>query len=158
VSRLTSLLNRRRECYRRAFLAFLACLLLSSSRFFQRTSMPEPSTIYDYRRCHAALLGERILEEYPALQQFDDAVSHRIEELLRTSFPAQTIAIMGWRNAGGWRGPPWCRRMRHREDPDLAGCHSCPRWRKSVRRTSHGLVVSGPNTIGPRMPGKPSGS
>jgi hypothetical protein len=51
--------------------------------------------IYSYMRCHAALLGERILEEYPALQQFDDAVSPRIEGLLRTPLPAQTIAIMG---------------------------------------------------------------
>ena len=48
-------------------------------------------------RLHAisrALLGERILEEYPALHQFDDAVSPWIEGLLRTTFPAQTIAIM----------------------------------------------------------------
>jgi superfamily II DNA or RNA helicase len=65
--------------------------------------MPQLSTIYDYMRCHAALLGDRILEEYPALQQFDDAVSPRIKGLLRTPFPAQTIAIMGvakrWRKA-----------------------------------------------------------
>ena len=65
--------------------------------------MPELSTIYDYLRCHAALLGERILDEFPALHQFDDAVSPRIEGLLRTPFPAQTIAIMGvakrWRQA-----------------------------------------------------------
>jgi superfamily II DNA or RNA helicase len=46
-------------------------------------------------RAHANLLGERILEEYPALHQFDDAISPRIEELLRIPFPAQTIAIMG---------------------------------------------------------------
>lgn len=51
--------------------------------------------IYTYMRCHAALLGRRILEEYPALHQFDAAVSLRIEGLLRTPFPAQTIAIMG---------------------------------------------------------------
>ena len=57
--------------------------------------MPELSTIYDYMRRHAALLGDRILQEYPALHQFDDAVSPRIEGLLRTPFPAQTIAIMG---------------------------------------------------------------
>jgi hypothetical protein len=46
-------------------------------------------------RAHAALLGERILQEYPALHQFEDAVSLRIEDLLRKLFPAQTIAIMG---------------------------------------------------------------
>jgi superfamily II DNA or RNA helicase len=57
--------------------------------------MPALSTIYDYIRAHANLLGERILQEYPALHQFDDPVSPRIEYLLRRPFPAQTIAIMG---------------------------------------------------------------
>jgi superfamily II DNA or RNA helicase len=57
--------------------------------------MSELCTIYDYMRAHAALLGERILQEYPALHQFEDAVSPRIEDLLRKPFPAQTIAIMG---------------------------------------------------------------
>ena len=57
--------------------------------------MPELSTIYDYMRRHAALLGDRILQEYPALHQFDDVVSPRVEGLIRKPFPAQTIAIMG---------------------------------------------------------------
>ena len=57
--------------------------------------MPELSTIYDYMRAHASLLGERILQEYPGLHQFDDPVSPRIGGLLRKPFPAQTIAIMG---------------------------------------------------------------
>src|SRR6266404_2404961 len=57
--------------------------------------MPELSTIYDYMRAHAALLGERILQEYPALHPFDDPISPRIAGLLRKPFPAQTIAIMG---------------------------------------------------------------
>jgi superfamily II DNA or RNA helicase len=57
--------------------------------------MPELSTVYDYMRAHASLLGERILREYPALQQFDDAISTRIAGLLRKPFPAQTIASMG---------------------------------------------------------------
>lgn len=57
--------------------------------------MPELSTIYDYMRSHASLLGERILEEYPALHRFEDPVSPRIEKLLRRPFPAQMIAIMG---------------------------------------------------------------
>ena len=51
--------------------------------------------IYAYMRAHASLLGARILQEYPALHQFDSQVSPRIEELLRKPFPAQTIAIMG---------------------------------------------------------------
>jgi superfamily II DNA or RNA helicase len=57
--------------------------------------MPELSTIYDYMRANASLLGARIVQEYPALHQFDDPVSPRIEDLLRKPFPAQTIAIMG---------------------------------------------------------------
>ena len=57
--------------------------------------MPELSTIYDYMRANASLLGERILQQFPALQQMDDPASPRIHGLLRTPFPAQTIAIMG---------------------------------------------------------------
>ena len=57
--------------------------------------MPQLFTIYDYMRANASLLGERILQEYPALHQFNDPVSPRIENLLRKPFPAQNIAIMG---------------------------------------------------------------
>ena len=32
-------------------------------------------------------------KEYPALQRFEDAVSPRVDELLRRPFPAQNIAI-----------------------------------------------------------------
>jgi superfamily II DNA or RNA helicase len=57
--------------------------------------MAELCTIYDYMRGHATLLGERILQQYPALHQFHDPMSTRIAQLLRTPFPAQSIAIMG---------------------------------------------------------------
>ncbi len=57
--------------------------------------MSDLSTIYDYMRAHAGLLAHRILQKFPALHQFDDPVSPRIEGLLRRPFPAQTIAIMG---------------------------------------------------------------
>ncbi|MBZ5505120.1 MAG: hypothetical protein LAO78_06515 [Acidobacteriia bacterium] len=57
--------------------------------------MDELSTIYDYMRSYASLLGERILQEYPALQQFDDPVSPRLQHLLRRPKPAQNVAIMG---------------------------------------------------------------
>jgi hypothetical protein len=57
--------------------------------------MPELCTIYDYMRAHASMLGERILQQYPALHQFGDPVSPRVQELLRRPFPAQSIAIMG---------------------------------------------------------------
>jgi hypothetical protein len=40
-------------------------------------------------------LGARILEQFPALHQVHDALSPRIEGLLRKPFPAQAIAIMG---------------------------------------------------------------
>jgi superfamily II DNA or RNA helicase len=57
--------------------------------------MPELCTIYDYMRAHASILGERILQQYPALHQFNDPICSRVQELLRTPFPAQAIAIMG---------------------------------------------------------------
>jgi hypothetical protein len=78
--------------------------------------MPKPATIYDYMRAHAAVLGERILQEYPALHQFDDPVSPRIAGLLRKPFPAQTIAHHGSRQtlaAGADRHDG--RGMRHRQ-------------------------------------------
>lgn len=53
------------------------------------------NSIFTYMRANATLLGERILQEYPALHRFDDPISPRIERLLRRPFPAQTIAIMG---------------------------------------------------------------
>jgi len=66
--------------------------------------MAELSTIYDYMRSYAPLLGERILHEFPALQRFEDAVSPRLEQLLRRPKPAQSVAIMGvvkrWQHAG----------------------------------------------------------
>jgi superfamily II DNA or RNA helicase len=65
--------------------------------------MPQLSTIYDYLRAYALLLGERILEQFPALHQAQDEPSPRIQSLLRRPFPAQAIAIMGlakrWREA-----------------------------------------------------------
>jgi len=65
--------------------------------------MSELCTIYDYMRSHAVSLGQRILEEYPALHRVEDPVSPRLRELLRKPFPAQAIAIMGtakrWRQA-----------------------------------------------------------
>jgi superfamily II DNA or RNA helicase len=65
--------------------------------------MPELNTIYDYMRTNANLLGARIIEQFPALQQVDDPLSVQIEGLLRRPFPAQAIAIMGlakrWRKA-----------------------------------------------------------
>src|SRR3954447_10507019 len=57
--------------------------------------MSELCTIYDYMRSHALILGNRILQEYPALHRFDDPLSPKLQDLLRAPFPAQAIAIMG---------------------------------------------------------------
>ena len=81
--------------------SFLTSLFLQIPSVLQRgITLPELTTIYDYMRTHANLLGERILQKYPALHRFHDPVSPRIEGLLRRPFPAQTIAIMGL--AKGW--------------------------------------------------------
>ena len=57
--------------------------------------MNQLSDIYEYMRAHAAELGERILDSYPALHQADDPPSPLLNNLLRQPFPAQTLAIMG---------------------------------------------------------------
>ena len=69
--------------------------------------MPELSTIYDYMRANASLLGRRIFQEYPALHQFGDPVSARIEGLLRTPFPRKPSRSWGWPDAGRRREPAW---------------------------------------------------
>jgi hypothetical protein len=51
--------------------------------------------IYSYMRRYSDLLGNRILQEFPALHRFEEPVSPRIDRLLRTPFAAQKIAIMG---------------------------------------------------------------
>jgi hypothetical protein len=62
-------------------------------------------SISAYLRAWASELGERILETFPPLHGFDDAPSPLIAQLLRTPFPAQTLAIMGvvkrWKEARG---------------------------------------------------------
>ena len=59
--------------------------------------------IYTYMRAWSEQLGQRILQEYPALHRFEDPVSPRVDALLRQPFPAQSIAIMGvakrWQSA-----------------------------------------------------------
>jgi hypothetical protein len=57
--------------------------------------VPQLSTIYDYMKRFSHELGNRILQEWPALQRFDDPISPRIKSLVRRPFPAQAIAIMG---------------------------------------------------------------
>ncbi len=67
--------------------------------------MQLPKDINEYLRAWAPELGERILQTYPPLQGFDDAVSPLTGQLLRKPFPAQTLAMMGvvrrWNEARG---------------------------------------------------------
>jgi hypothetical protein len=101
--------------------------------------MPELSTIYDYMRAHASLLGERILQEYPGLHQFDDPVSPRIGGLLRKPFPAQTIAIMGlvkrWHEARTGMVVAECGT---RQNADFSGRNPCSQRRKAIHFFGHG--------------------
>ena len=67
--------------------------------------------IYTYMKLFSQELGDRILQDYPALHSFQDPVSGRIKQLLRKPFPAQAIAIMGvakrwqqWRTAAAIAG------------------------------------------------------
>jgi len=46
-------------------------------------------------RLFATDLGEHILERYPALHQFSDAVSARLAMLLRAPFPAHIAVFVG---------------------------------------------------------------
>ncbi len=57
--------------------------------------IPQLHTIFDYMKQFSTELGNRILHDYPALQDFQDPISPRIKQLLRRPFPAQAIAIMG---------------------------------------------------------------
>src|SRR5437762_1643967 len=57
--------------------------------------MTQLHTIYDYTKLFSKELERRILQDYPALQQFEDPISPRVRQLLRRPFPAQAIAIMG---------------------------------------------------------------
>ncbi|HEV2386494.1 MAG TPA: hypothetical protein VGS20_04490 [Candidatus Acidoferrales bacterium] len=57
--------------------------------------MQLPKHISEYLRAWAPELGERILRSYPPLQGVEDPPPPLLGQLLRKSFPAQTLAIMG---------------------------------------------------------------
>jgi hypothetical protein len=71
-----------------------AILQNKTNLLIERSFVAELETIYSYMREFSTQLGERILEEYPALQSFEDPISPRLDTLLRRPFPAQNIAIM----------------------------------------------------------------
>src|SRR5258708_36793044 len=60
-------------------------------------------TINDYLRCHSDEIGRRILSSYPALHGPKENASSLISRMLRTPYPAQTLAVMGiskrWQSA-----------------------------------------------------------
>ena len=62
--------------------------------------MSFPSSIRQYMVCHATELGERILASYPPLYGPEDAPSPALSQMLRTPYPAQTLAILGVPSAG----------------------------------------------------------
>src|ERR1039457_3554724 len=57
--------------------------------------MSFPSSIRQYMVCHATELGERILASYPPLHGLEDSPSPALSQMLRTPYPAQSLAIMG---------------------------------------------------------------
>jgi hypothetical protein len=57
--------------------------------------MQNLETIHDYLRSHSEEIGARILSWYPSLYNTDDTPSPLIARMLRTPYPAQTLAIMG---------------------------------------------------------------
>jgi len=67
--------------------------------------MDHIDSIAKYLRAWAPELGDRILQTYPPLHGFEDTASPLIRQLLRTPFPAQTLAMMGvvkrWNEARG---------------------------------------------------------
>jgi hypothetical protein len=67
--------------------------------------MQLPKDISEYLRANASELAARILRSFPPLQGVDDPESPLVEQLRRTPFPAQVLAIMGvvkrWSQARG---------------------------------------------------------
>src|SRR5512146_1969916 len=57
--------------------------------------MEKFETIHDYLAHHSDEIGNRILKSYPALYGADEVPSPLLARMLRTPYPAQTIAIMG---------------------------------------------------------------
>ena len=87
--------------------------------------MPELATIYDYMRAHATMLGERILQEYPALHPFDAPISPRIDQASAPTVSGADDCPHGRSETlGAGEDRHGRRRMRNRQDPDFAGSDS----------------------------------
>ncbi len=57
--------------------------------------MEKLETIHDYLRHHSEEIGNRILRSYPALYGAEEPPSPLLARMLRSPYPAQTMAIMG---------------------------------------------------------------
>src|SRR5271157_2994473 len=57
--------------------------------------MSSLSNLNDYWRLHSDELGERILASYPPLHSPEDPPSSQLSRLLRSPYPAQSLAILG---------------------------------------------------------------
>ena len=57
--------------------------------------MQKLETLHDYLRAHSDEIGERILSSYPALFGAEESPSPLLSQMLRSPYPAQTMAIMG---------------------------------------------------------------
>src|SRR5215469_6005984 len=57
--------------------------------------MPEIQTISDYLKHFAAEIGERVVEQFPALHKPGDSSSPFLRKLKRQPFPGQELTIMG---------------------------------------------------------------
>jgi hypothetical protein len=101
--------------------------------------------IYTYMRAWSEQLGQRILQEYPALHRFEDPVAPRIVALLRRPLSrtiyrhhgnCQALARSLDRESRG--------RMRYWQDSDLAGSRPrAQRWPPVPRRPSTGNRLRG---------------
>jgi len=56
------------------------------------------TSIYDYMRENASLLGDQILSSFPPLQGANDPLSPLMDDILREPLPAQKLAIQGLSN------------------------------------------------------------
>jgi hypothetical protein len=52
-------------------------------------------TLHQYLAAHSDEIGERILSSYPALFGAEESPSPLLSQMLRSPYPAQTMAIMG---------------------------------------------------------------
>ncbi len=86
--------------------------------------MQSLGTIHDYLRSHSVEIGERILSSYPALHGADETPSPLLSRMVRVPYPAQSLAIMGVKQALAVGAECQCRRrVRRGQDAYCTGLH-----------------------------------